>query len=136
MSKIKQRVQKAKQNRDRVTFHRRWRSILKTKRSVNYSDNRQNHNVHQDDSSRKHEANKSLGARECLRRWALKYNISKIAVTDLLKVLKSLGMNYLPSDSRTLLHTPRQMEISHLSNGQLWYAFLEMICFNTDFALK
>lgn len=32
-----------------------------------------------------------------------------------------LGLHSLPNDYRSLLHTPRQIEISQVGGGQLWY---------------
>lgn len=66
-----------------------------------------------------------MGSREQLRRWALSYNVSKRAVTALLKILISLGMTWLPRDSRSLFETPRQIELFALSNGRMWYNGIE-----------
>lgn len=49
--------------------------------------------------------------------WTHQYNIKKSALTALLKKLKSNGFPNLPSDSRTLLRTPTQRNMSIISNG-------------------
>lgn len=36
-------------------------------------------------------------------------------------------MSWLPKDSRTLLSTPRSIEMHNLTNGNLWYIFLVFI---------
>lgn len=56
-----------------------------------------------------------------LRSWAVKFYVKQRAITFLLKILKSAGLKSLPSDSRTLLSTPRFVEIQNRAGGQLWY---------------
>lgn len=56
-----------------------------------------------------------------LREWSKSYNISAGAITSLLKILIFYGFTWLPSDYRALLHTPRNIEISTVSNGKFWY---------------
>lgn len=57
-------------------------------------------------------------------------------------------MHYLPKDSRSLLYTPRSIEMKALGNGKMWYNSIEknlrmifanlnmnlniQLCFNTD----
>lgn len=41
-----------------------------------------------------------------LRRWAIQHQITHLALKDLLAILRSLGVEYLPKDSRTFLKTP------------------------------
>lgn len=60
-----------------------------------------------------------------LRLWALKHNITRNALSDLLTILISFGMNWLPSDPRTLLETPQHITSVKLANGQLWYKGIE-----------
>lgn len=56
-----------------------------------------------------------------LRIWAIKHNITRRALSDLLKILISIGLNWLPSDGRTLLETPQNIELKNVANGKLWY---------------
>lgn len=55
------------------------------------------------------------------RLWAIKHNITRIAMSELLKILISIGLNYLPTDPRTLLETPQNIELKDLANGKVWY---------------
>lgn len=55
----------------------------------------------------------------------LQHNITRNALCDLLKILISFGLTWLPSDARTLLETPRNVEIIDAANGKLWYSGLE-----------
>lgn len=78
--------------------------------------------------------NENMDSKERIRHWALKYNISKRAVSELLKILISLGMVWLPEDSRTLLSTPRHIELSNLTNGKLWCDAIQILIFyNANF---
>lgn len=112
MAKIKKSNIKAEQNRNRVKLHRAWKSISENKSdSLNFM-NRSNVPEIQDDIS---------GIREALRKWALEYNITRRALNALLKILILYGMTTLPNDSRTLLSTPRRIELIPFANGQFWY---------------
>lgn len=57
-----------------------------------------------------------------LRLWALKHNITRNALTDLLKILITFGLTWLPSDARALLQTKQNIEIKELANGHVWYS--------------
>lgn len=117
MAKTKQNSLKATKNRDRVNFHRKWKKIAAIEnRSINLICN-----VQSQTSNQKKE--ETLASNEKLRQWATKYNISKRAISELLKILISFGLNWLPKDSRTLLATPRFIEMTNLTNGKLWYGF-------------
>lgn len=54
-----------------------------------------------------------------LRKWAVKNNITRNALTELLKILISFGLTWLPSDSRTLLETPQSTQLVNVANGEL-----------------
>lgn len=56
-----------------------------------------------------------------IRSWAIEYNVRKRTVTALLKVLISNGMKFLPADSRTLLKTPRNVQIDRTAGGHYWH---------------
>lgn len=57
-----------------------------------------------------------------LRLWALKHNITRSALTDLLKILITFGLTWLPADGRSLLQTKQNIEINEIANGQMWYS--------------
>lgn len=56
-----------------------------------------------------------------LRSWALDYNVNRRAVSALLKILVTFGFHSLPKDSRTLLKTPKTVEIKTCAGGQYWH---------------
>lgn len=62
---------------------------------------------------------------EQLSYWAIKHNIAKRAVNDLLKILRSIGLIWLPTDSRSLCKTPRSVELTSLACGKYWYNGIE-----------
>lgn len=78
------------------------------------------HNIHQN------AAEDSQPSTEIkLRLWAVKHNITRIAMNELLKLLISIGLNYLPSDARTLLETPQSIQLESQANGKVWYCGLK-----------
>lgn len=122
MAKIKKDILKATQNRNRVYFHRRWKSIVNHEnQSKNNIANSPRQSENQKNLSQEHQENGNMESKERLRRWALEYNISKRAISALLKILISFGMDWLPKDSRTLLSTPRYIQMNNLTNGKIWY---------------
>lgn len=56
-----------------------------------------------------------------LKSWAIKHRTSAKAMSELLKILRFAGFSFLPKDSRTVMQTPKNLNIKNLSNGQLWY---------------
>lgn len=60
-----------------------------------------------------------------LRLWAVKHNITRIAMSELLKILISIGLTYLPHDPRTLLETPQNIQLHDRANGKVWYCGIE-----------
>lgn len=61
--------------------------------------------------------------KEALNTWALKHNITHVASTDLLKILRQHKcFEAFPSDARTLLSTPRYSVVQELSD-ELYVAF-------------
>lgn len=119
------------QNRNRVNFHRKWKHILEREnQSSNDATAFPNPNINQENSNEERQRNETIGASESLRRWALKHNISKRAVSDLLKILIALGLTWLPKDGRTLFSTPRYIEMQNLTNGKLWYSVFNIPIYN------
>lgn len=57
-----------------------------------------------------------------LRDWALKYNVRTYCLRDLLKILRKIGVTFLPRDPATLLRTPKTVEVERIANGQFWYS--------------
>lgn len=74
------------------------------------------------DSENTHSSNEDmLDLKEKIKCWAVKHCITKRAINDLLSILILFGFDLLPRDSRTLMKTPKHVDIRDLSNGQLWY---------------
>lgn len=70
---------------------------------------------------------------QTLRTWAIEFRIKGNALTALLKILISVGMKHLPQDSRSLLKTPRIVEVSNRAGGQYWYNGIQK-CLSRTFA--
>lgn len=127
MVRIKKYTRKAKFSRERVSLHRDVQRIMnreiETVRSHINSLGNSGSSTHEkcDQSRNSNKFDRSLNSQEQLRRWALKYNISKRAIDELLKILIAFGMSYLPKCSKTLLSTPRSIEMTTLTQGKLWY---------------
>lgn len=60
--------------------------------------------------------------KDSLRVWKITHRISTKALNELLLILIGAGFCFLPKDSRTLMGTPINVPIKHLSNGsKMWY---------------
>lgn len=66
-------------------------------------------------------SNNVMQVKNQLRKWATEHRISKIAINDLLPILKSNGMSYLPLNYRTLQETPTNVDIPYVAGGKMWY---------------
>lgn len=55
-----------------------------------------------------------------LRQWAIKNKLTHCALTDLLHILRSYHSD-LPMDARTLLQTPKSLNITYLDTGEFCY---------------
>lgn len=53
-----------------------------------------------------------------LKQWTFDHNITRMALTALLKFLKVNGFDYLPQDSRTFLKTPKSREVMEILPGR------------------
>lgn len=64
----------------------------------------------------------SLDLESEIRKWALRHNTTRVALNELLMVLNSFvpGVS-LPSDSRTLLKTPRSVQLTSIGGGQIYH---------------
>lgn len=115
--KIKSKIQE--QTKNRVRLHRGIQSIMKhdsislvntteLRKKIFKNTSQSNGNIVPPKLSDK------------LRSWSIDFNIKRTALTDLLKILRSFGMTSLPADSRSLLKTPRTIEIRTLAGGKYW----------------
>lgn len=122
----------AKKSRERVTKHRRCKKLKKgyddavrndIQRKLKMQQKQKSNNILNDDSPQYIEDlhhDEPFKFKEELKMWAVKHNITKRAINDLLQILVLSGFN-LPKDSRTLLETPTHVDIKQLSIGNLWY---------------
>nr|XP_047131573.1 uncharacterized protein LOC124810559 isoform X1 [Hydra vulgaris] len=55
-----------------------------------------------------------------LANWALSFNITHAALNSLLPLLREYGLS-LPKDSRTLLHTPQNIDTKIVAGGEYYY---------------
>jgi len=70
----------------------------------------------------------SLSSDECfsvtinqqLVEWVLKFNIPRTAVSALLQILQSNGIN-VPKDARTLMQTPKTVDVASIAGGSYFY---------------
>lgn len=74
-------------------------------------------------------------SRNDLQEWAIKHNISHLALKDLLTIIKNqYNDNNIPTDPRTLLGTPSETKVVDIPGGQYWHQGLEVClrsCFRT-----
>lgn len=63
----------------------------------------------------------SLSLTDSIRVWASQHYISHMAIKDLLSILNPHVNNILPADSRTLMKTPRVINVQKLSGGEFVY---------------
>lgn len=61
---------------------------------------------------------------DSVRKWAIEYNVSRVAVSKILKIFSPFHSN-LPLDSRTLLKTPVSKKIERLGDGEFHYLGLK-----------
>lgn len=128
MGKSLKNTKKAIQARKRVKLHREFkRQMQKEEQQIqNFLVNANNSIASSENMSQN--ANKSFenfSVEEKLKQWIIKFRIKRIAVTDLLKILRSTGLEFLPEDSKTFMQTPRNVEIISSCNGKLWYYGIE-----------
>lgn len=114
---------KKAQARSRLRRYRRISSkLLKQDSDIN---NRLNYSQNVIEFIRDVNDSDDLPGQVKLRLWALKHNITRSALSDLLKILISFGLTWLPSDARTLLETKENIEIKDVANGKMWYCGIQ-----------
>lgn len=116
MPKITQNSKEAIATRNRVRFHRKVKLVLLNERRM--------FEMYMSSKEQKTEEVRSDlidSNKQSLRCWALEHRIKRHALTDLLKILRSLGISWLPNDSRTFLKTPCEVEIFDAAGGKMWY---------------
>lgn len=56
-----------------------------------------------------------------LRQWSATHAITHIALKDLFQIINNFQPGTLPKDPRTLLQSPRTIEIKKIGNGEYWH---------------
>lgn len=135
MPKINKNKNKTELNRNRVRIFRGIQNILQQDRNIHTVIENQNAtNVNGTAAFTGHISNPNLNhlpnfthrdtqssLSDQLRSWALEFHLTRRAVSKLLKILISCGMRFLPKDSRTLLSTPKSINIENRAGGQYWH---------------
>lgn len=143
MVAIKHFDKKSLQNRERVRRHRhknKIKSIYENevqKYLINAKKRNDEENPEQN-SDYEHNTNTDCNADgdhifvDKLRNWSMNNRVTAKAMTELLGILRFAGFNFLPKDSRTIMQTPKNLNIKDLENGRMWYngvaKCLENIC--------
>lgn len=116
-------TRKTIKTRERVRKHRMRQNLWKDRQNL-VRDRLQNTNCSSNDDTipvTVSQENKEKSFVDELRGWSKQHNISVIAINHLLKILICFGFTWLPSDYRSFLQTPRNVEISMLADGKFWY---------------
>lgn len=106
-------------NRNRVQLFRRVNLVLKNE-IINDKESENIDIVNQNETNNSFYG-RSEFLREKLKNWALEYRINRRALSALLRILILVGFSLLTPDSRTLLKTPRFVEITQMCGGKFWY---------------
>lgn len=80
-----------------------------------------------------HSTDEHFDLKEKLRIWVINHRITHTAVNDLLKILILAGFTFLPKDSRTLMNTPKYVDIKPMGTGKFWYQGIR-VCMLSLFA--
>ena len=84
-------------------------SISDLETSLGFSSSKENENV------------TNISLNDSLRIWATTHNVTHTCVRDLIKILNPHVNNILPEDPRTLLKTPRNIQVQKVSGGDFVY---------------
>lgn len=135
MPKIDKNHNKIEQTRNRVRIFRGVQNILRQDRNVHTVIGDKNSTslnqaagitghiryTHFNRSARPIHHGAQTSISDQLRSWALEFHLTHRAISKLLKILICCGMRFLPKDSRTLLSTPRSINIENRAGGQYWH---------------
>lgn len=129
---------KLNKNRKYVRFHRDWKQLYKRRQEKIQNQFQSCHlseeidlEIFNDSNENDNPVNFSL--EDQLKSWAIENAVSMRGLDSLLKVLISAGHKTLPKSYRTLLQTPRTVELSTFGNAKFWYRGLAE-CLNITFS--
>lgn len=112
-------AQRSKMYRQRKKLQR-----FQNRRIENYFDQTRSEEINQSETSAIETLSNDVNLNEQIRMWANKHRISKIALNELLHILKSNGLS-LPVNYSTLQETPMHIDIMNVAGGQLWHNGLQ-----------
>lgn len=118
------KIKNREQTRNRVRIYRGIQSIMKQD-TVSLVNTAQLRKQMFKNSSKSNEEAKPPKLSDKMRSWAIEFHIKRRALTALLKLLRSFGMQSLPQDGRCLLKTPRFIEIEARAGGKYWHNGLQ-----------
>lgn len=132
MPKISKNTKTNMQTRERVRIHRTMQSILReeknsmsnfiyTKKLKKSLSNEANNHFIETNVQKTDNVTSENSFIDELRSWVIQFHITRRSVSKLLNLLRKFGWKYLPKDSRTLMITPRSVEIEEKAGGKMWY---------------
>lgn len=109
-------------NRKYVGFHRNWKRLVKEReKKIQYHLGNESLCAPRSEDEPNQSVDESNSLSDELKSWAIQNRISMRALDSLLLILRSKGHNELPKSYRTLLNTPRQIELKTFGNSKYWY---------------
>lgn len=116
-------IRKREQTRNRVRLHRGVNQIIleQNEKIRNELKANRTHNINNDSEMHQFRQPMENEHIDRLRLWVHEHNISQRAISALLKLLICFGLDFLPMDCRTLMQTPKSVEIIEIANGKFWY---------------
>lgn len=113
------KTNKRYKNRKYVSFHRDWKRLARERETrIQYRLGNESVIEPLDED----ETNQCvIPLSDKLKSWAIQNRISMRALDSLLLILRSEGQNELPKSYRTLLNTPRDIELRTFGDSKYWY---------------
>lgn len=115
-------------NKKYVKFHRSWNRVLNDReKQIQYQLNSENSDERNETESVSEALNNDMQIerfeplKDQLKSWSIQNQVSMRSINSLLKILRSNGHIELPNDYRTLLSTPRQIELQNFGDAKYWY---------------
>lgn len=116
---------KKARNKKYVDFHRNWKRVLNEReRRFQY----QLRNEHRNDVNESEPTSEVIidemqsdPLRDQLKSWVVQNQISMRCVDGLLNILRTNGHTELPKSYRTLLSTPRNIQLTTIGESKYWY---------------
>lgn len=115
-------------NRKYASFHRSWKRVLNHRETQlryelenEHSDNGISSKCIYETMDSEIQINNVVPLKDQLKSWPIEHQVSMRSINSLLKILRSNGHIELPKDYRTLLSTPRQIELQNFGDAKYWY---------------